>query len=32
MMRDFARNGRLTASYGSSVIVKPKIDPSAVVE
>jgi hypothetical protein len=32
MMRDFARNGRLTASYGSSVIVKPKIHPSAAVE
>jgi len=32
MMRDFARNGRLTASYGSSVIVKPKINPSAAVE
>jgi hypothetical protein len=32
MMRDFARNGRLTAGYGSSVIVKPKIDPSAAVE
>ena len=32
MMRDFARNGRLAASYGSSVIVKPKIDPSAHVE
>jgi uncharacterized protein len=26
MMRDFARNGRLLDSYGSSVIVKPKID------
>jgi pimeloyl-ACP methyl ester carboxylesterase len=32
MMRDFARNGRLTASYGSSVIVKPRINPSAAVE
>ncbi|HJY53043.1 MAG TPA: alpha/beta hydrolase [Candidatus Udaeobacter sp.] len=32
MMRDFARNGRLTGSYGSSVIVKPKIDPTAAVE
>jgi pimeloyl-ACP methyl ester carboxylesterase len=32
MMRDFARNDRLTPSYGSSVIAKPKIDPSAVVE
>jgi hypothetical protein len=32
MMRDFARTGRLTASCGSSVIVKPKIDPSAAVE
>jgi uncharacterized protein len=24
MMRDFARNGRLSGSYGSSVVVKPK--------
>jgi pimeloyl-ACP methyl ester carboxylesterase len=27
MMRDFARNGQLSGSYGSSAIVKPKMDP-----
>src|SRR5437879_10600169 len=27
MMRDFARNGQLSGSYGSSVVVKPKMDP-----
>jgi hypothetical protein len=26
MMRDFARTGRLSGSYGSSVIVKPTVD------
>jgi pimeloyl-ACP methyl ester carboxylesterase len=26
MMRDFARNGRLSGSYGSSVVVRPKIN------
>jgi uncharacterized protein len=25
MMRDFARNGRLSGSYGSSLVVKPKM-------
>ena len=27
MIRDFARNGQLSGSYGSSVVVKPKMDP-----
>src|SRR5262249_3257300 len=27
MMRDFARNGQLSGSYGSSVVVEPKKDP-----
>ncbi len=27
MMRDFARNGHLSATYGSSLVVKPKMDP-----
>jgi pimeloyl-ACP methyl ester carboxylesterase len=27
IMRDFARNGQLPGSYGSSRIVKPKLDP-----
>jgi len=27
MMRDFARDGRLSGAYGSSAIVKPKADP-----
>jgi pimeloyl-ACP methyl ester carboxylesterase len=26
MMRDFARNGQVSGSYGSSVVVKPKVD------
>jgi hypothetical protein len=26
MMRDFARNGRVSGSYGSSAVVKPKMD------
>jgi uncharacterized protein len=26
MMRDFARNGRLSGSYGSSLVVKPKME------
>jgi uncharacterized protein len=26
MMRDFARNGQLSGSYGSSVVVEPKMD------
>ena len=29
MMRDFARNGELSGSYGSSVVVKPKMDSRA---
>jgi uncharacterized protein len=32
MMRDFARNGQLSGSYGSSVLVKPEIDPRRVLE
>ena len=28
MMRDFARNGRLTDSYGSSAVVEPKTHPA----
>jgi hypothetical protein len=27
MMRDFARNGQLSGSYGSSVVLKPETDP-----
>ncbi len=27
MMRDFARNGQLSGAYGSSAVVKPKVDP-----
>ena len=27
MMRDFARNGQLPGAYGSSAVVKPKVDP-----
>jgi len=27
MMRNFARDGQLSGSYGSSVVVKPKMDP-----
>src|SRR5438093_3577225 len=30
MMRDFARNGQLSGSYGSSVVVKPKMDSPPV--
>jgi hypothetical protein len=26
MMRDFARNGRVSGSYGSSAVFKPKTD------
>ena len=29
MMRDFALNGRVSGSYGSSVVVKPKMDSRA---
>src|SRR6266481_381476 len=32
MMRDFARNGQLSGAYGSSVVVKPKIDPPPPIE
>jgi len=31
MMRDFARNGQLSGSYGSSVVVEPKKDPQPSV-
>src|SRR5262249_15425834 len=31
MMRDFARNGQLSGTYGSSVVIKPKLDSSPVV-
>ena len=27
MMRDFARDGQLSGAYGSSAVVKPKVDP-----
>jgi len=27
MMRDFARNGQLSVTYGSSLVVKPKVEP-----
>jgi pimeloyl-ACP methyl ester carboxylesterase len=30
MMRDFARNGQLSGSYGASVVVKPKMDSPPV--
>jgi uncharacterized protein len=32
MMRDFARNGQLSGTYGSSMVVKPKIDPRPPIE
>jgi uncharacterized protein len=32
MMRDFARNGQLSGTYGSSLLVKPKVDPLPAVE
>jgi pimeloyl-ACP methyl ester carboxylesterase len=32
MMRDFARTGQLSGTYGSSVVVKPKIDPRPPIE
>jgi uncharacterized protein len=32
MMRDFARNGQLSGTYGSSAVVKPKVDPPPTVE
>jgi pimeloyl-ACP methyl ester carboxylesterase len=32
MMRDFARNGQLSGTYGSSVVVKPKMDPPRLAE
>jgi uncharacterized protein len=32
MMRDFARNGQLSGSYGSSLVVKPKMDSPPVTE
>jgi uncharacterized protein len=32
MMRDFAQNGQLSGSYGSSVVVKPKMDPRRAIE
>lgn len=32
MMRDFARDGQLSGSYGSSVIIKPKTDSPPVPE
>jgi hypothetical protein len=31
-MRDFARNGQLSGTYGSSVVVKPKVDSPPTVE
>jgi hypothetical protein len=30
MMRDFARNGQLSGSYGSSLVIKPKMDSPPV--
>ena len=27
MMRDFARNGQLSVTYGSSLVVKPRVEP-----
>jgi hypothetical protein len=27
MMRDFARNGQLSGTYGSSRVVRPKMEP-----
>ncbi len=32
MMRDFARNGQLSGTYGSSVVVKPKGNPLPAVD
>jgi uncharacterized protein len=32
MMRDFAQNGQLSRPYGSSLVVKPKMDPPPAVE
>ncbi len=32
MMRDFARNGQLSGTYGSSLVVKPKMQPPARIE
>ena len=32
MMRDFARNGQLSGTYGSSVVVKAKVNPPPAVE
>jgi len=32
MMRDFARNGQLSGIYGSSVVVKAKVNPPPAVE
>jgi hypothetical protein len=32
MMRDFARNGQLSGPYGSSAVVKPKMDPPQAAE
>ena len=32
MMRDFARNGRLSGSYGASMLLKPEVDPRRVLE
>jgi hypothetical protein len=32
MMRDFARTGQLSGTYGSSVVVKPKIDRPPPIE
>src|SRR5882757_9235221 len=32
MMRDFARNGQLSGTYGSSMVVKPKIVPPPPIE
>ena len=28
MMRDFAQNGQLSGTYGSSLVVKPQMEPS----
>jgi pimeloyl-ACP methyl ester carboxylesterase len=30
MMRDFARNSQLSGTYGSSLVVKPKMEPSPI--
>jgi hypothetical protein len=32
MMRDFARNGRLSGSYGSSTVVEPKTHPMVRID